>query len=32
MLRNPAEKYRPFPTVRLTGRKWPTRTIERAPT
>jgi 2-isopropylmalate synthase len=31
MLRNPAEKYRPFPTVRLTGRKWPTRTIERAP-
>ena len=31
MLRNPAEKYRPFPAVRLTGRKWPTRTIERAP-
>src|SRR5690349_3041830 len=31
MLRNPAEKYRPFPTVRLTGRKWPTRTIDRAP-
>ncbi|ALL63167.1 2-isopropylmalate synthase [Paraburkholderia caribensis MBA4] len=31
MLRIPAEKYRPFPTVRLTGRKWPTRTIERAP-
>ncbi|AUT58416.1 2-isopropylmalate synthase [Paraburkholderia terrae] len=31
MLRNPAEKYRPFPTVRLTGRKWPTRTIEHAP-
>src|SRR5579863_7786331 len=31
MLRNPAEKYRPFPSVRLTGRKWPSRTIERAP-
>ncbi|CAG4894500.1 2-isopropylmalate synthase [Paraburkholderia saeva] len=31
MLRNPAEKYRPFPAVRLTGRKWPSRTIERAP-
>ncbi|MBP0588878.1 2-isopropylmalate synthase [Paraburkholderia sp. LEh10] len=31
MMRNPAEKYRPFPTVRLTGRKWPTRTIDRAP-
>jgi 2-isopropylmalate synthase len=31
MLRNPAEKYRPFPAVRLTGRKWPGRTIERAP-
>jgi 2-isopropylmalate synthase len=31
MLHNPAEKYRPFPAVRLTGRKWPGRTIERAP-
>jgi 2-isopropylmalate synthase len=31
MLRNPAAKYRPFPPVQLTGRKWPTRTIERAP-
>ncbi|CAG4895438.1 2-isopropylmalate synthase [Paraburkholderia gardini] len=31
MLRNPAEKYRPFPAVRLTGRKWPSRMIERAP-
>jgi 2-isopropylmalate synthase len=30
-MRNPAEKYRPFPAVRLTGRKWPTRTIEQAP-
>ncbi|PLZ03424.1 2-isopropylmalate synthase [Burkholderia sp. WAC0059] len=31
MLRNPAEKYRPFPAVRLNGRRWPTRTLERAP-
>ena len=31
MLRNPAEKYRPFPAVRLTGRKWPSRTIQQAP-
>lgn len=31
MLRNPADKYRPFPTVRLTGRKWPSRTISQAP-
>ncbi|CAB3766171.1 2-isopropylmalate synthase [Paraburkholderia humisilvae] len=31
MLRDPAEKYRPFPTVRLNGRKWPSRTIDRAP-
>jgi 2-isopropylmalate synthase len=31
MMRNPAEKYRPFPAVRLTGRKWPSRTIEQAP-
>ncbi|WP_321815878.1 MULTISPECIES: 2-isopropylmalate synthase [unclassified Paraburkholderia] len=31
MLRNPAEKYRPFPAIRLNGRKWPTRTVERAP-
>jgi 2-isopropylmalate synthase len=31
MMRNPADKYRPFPAVRLTGRKWPSRTIERAP-
>ncbi|WP_233862107.1 2-isopropylmalate synthase [Paraburkholderia adhaesiva] len=31
MLRNPAEKYRPFPAIRLNGRRWPTRTIERAP-
>ncbi|MEM5425599.1 MULTISPECIES: 2-isopropylmalate synthase [Paraburkholderia] len=31
MLRNPAEKYRPFPAIRLNGRKWPTRAVERAP-
>ena len=31
MLRNPAEKYRPFQPVRLTARKWPSRTIESAP-
>jgi 2-isopropylmalate synthase len=31
MLRNPAEKYRPFQPVPLTGRKWPSRTIDRAP-
>ncbi|QGZ60484.1 2-isopropylmalate synthase [Paraburkholderia acidisoli] len=31
MLRNPAEKYRPFPAIRLNGRKWPTRSVERAP-
>jgi 2-isopropylmalate synthase len=31
MLRNPADKYRPFPVVRLTGRKWPSRTIDAAP-
>ncbi|MFD1558975.1 2-isopropylmalate synthase [Paraburkholderia silviterrae] len=31
MLRNPAEKYRPFPAIRLNGRRWPTRTVEHAP-
>lgn len=31
MKRNPADKYRPFEPVRLTGRKWPTRSIEQAP-
>ncbi|MCX5541691.1 2-isopropylmalate synthase [Paraburkholderia sp. CNPSo 3076] len=31
MLRNPAKKYGPFPAIRLNGRKWPTRTVERAP-
>jgi 2-isopropylmalate synthase len=31
MMRNPSEKYRPFPQVKLNGRRWPTRTIEHAP-
>ena len=31
MLRNPAEKYRPFPAIRLNSRRWPTRTVEHAP-
>ncbi|SAL13740.1 2-isopropylmalate synthase [Caballeronia humi] len=31
MMPSPSEKYRPFPQVRLTGRRWPTRTIEKAP-
>ncbi|SOE82786.1 2-isopropylmalate synthase [Caballeronia arationis] len=31
MMQSPSEKYRPFPQVRLNGRRWPTRTIEKAP-
>ncbi|KAK45351.1 2-isopropylmalate synthase [Caballeronia jiangsuensis] len=31
MMPNPAEKYHPSPQVLLNGRRWPTRTIERAP-
>ncbi|WP_269508156.1 2-isopropylmalate synthase [Burkholderia sp. IMCC1007] len=31
MKRNPQDKYRPFEPVRIHGRRWPTRTIERAP-
>lgn len=31
MMQSPSEKYRPFPPVRLNGRRWPTRTIEKAP-
>lgn len=31
MLRNPAEKYRAFPTVALKNRQWPNRTITQAP-
>lgn len=31
MLRNPSDKYRPFPQVPLTDRQWPSRTITKAP-
>ncbi|MFD1789038.1 2-isopropylmalate synthase [Sphingomonas floccifaciens] len=31
MLRNPSAKYRPFPTVALPDRQWPSRTITQAP-
>ncbi|SEM41351.1 2-isopropylmalate synthase [Sphingomonas gellani] len=31
MLRDPSTKYRPFPTVDLPDRRWPSRTITRAP-
>jgi 2-isopropylmalate synthase len=31
MMQNPSEKYRPFPPVRLNGRQWPNRTVEKAP-
>ncbi|WP_375273222.1 2-isopropylmalate synthase, partial [Sphingomonas sp.] len=31
MLRDPSTKYRPFPTIDLPGRQWPSRTITRAP-
>lgn len=31
MLKNPAQKYRAFPTVDLPERQWPGRTIKRAP-
>jgi 2-isopropylmalate synthase len=31
MLRDPSAKYRPFPAVDLPDRRWPSRTIERAP-
>ena len=31
MLRDPSVKYRPFPTVDLTDRQWPSRTITRPP-
>ncbi|KQN72016.1 2-isopropylmalate synthase [Sphingomonas sp. Leaf62] len=31
MLRDPSTKYRPFPTVDLPDRQWPSRTITRAP-
>ncbi len=31
MLTNPAAKYRPFPTIQLTDRQWPSRAITRPP-
>ncbi|GGB15729.1 2-isopropylmalate synthase [Sphingomonas metalli] len=31
MLRDPSTKYRPFPTIPLLDRQWPSRTITRAP-
>ena len=31
MLKNPAEKYRPFPVIDLPDRQWPSRVIEKAP-
>ena len=31
MLREPSTKYRPFPTIDLPDRQWPSRTITRAP-
>ncbi len=31
MLKNPAEKYRPFPVINLPDRQWPSRVIDKAP-
>jgi 2-isopropylmalate synthase len=31
MMQNPSNKYRPFPSVRLDDRQWPTKTISMAP-
>lgn len=31
MLQNPSAKYRPFPTVPLENRQWPSRVIDKAP-
>src|SRR5438045_7689559 len=31
MLKNPSRKYRPFPPIRLGHRRWPDRTLRRAP-
>src|SRR5947208_17061992 len=31
MLKNPSRKYRPFPPIRLGRRRWPDRTLQRAP-
>lgn len=31
MLRDPSQKYRPFPTIALPDRQWPSRVIDKAP-
>src|SRR5579859_63943 len=31
MLKNPLQKYRPFPPVELVDRRWPTRRLTQAP-
>ena len=31
MLKNPAEKYQPFPLIELPNRQWPTRALTKAP-
>src|SRR3982750_4342162 len=31
MLKNPSQKYRPFPTVHLPNRRWPDRVLKQAP-
>ncbi len=31
MLRDPSRKYRPFPTIELPDRQWPSRVIDKAP-
>lgn len=31
MLRDPSQKYRPFPTINLPDRQWPSKTITHAP-
>src|SRR3982750_4073225 len=31
MLKNPSQKYRPFPTVHLPNRRWPDRVLKKAP-
>lgn len=30
-LKDPSKKYRPFPTVNLPDRQWPSKTIDKAP-
>jgi len=31
MLKNPSNKYRPFPQINLPDRQWPSRIIDKAP-